>query len=69
MACVIGDNGGEVTSLTKTGSASSVWTVSGTNTYTGRTAIFYSTLIVSLLADGNSPSNIGASTNVATILY
>ena len=43
-------------------------TLSGLNTYTGPTTIVTGTLIVSTLSNGGQPSNLGASTSVASNL-
>jgi autotransporter-associated beta strand protein len=44
------------------------WNLSGTNTYTGPTSIFGGTLATNTLANGGTPSGIGASSNAAANL-
>ena len=62
LAAVVGDNGG-ATSLTKSGPGT--WVLTGTNSYTGVTAIAGGVLSISSLANGGVASSIGASTSAA----
>ncbi|EDY16999.1 autotransporter-associated beta strand repeat protein [Chthoniobacter flavus Ellin428] len=62
---VIGDNGTGQTSLTKSGTG--IWTLDGASTYTGVTTVNAGMLFVAL-ANGGTPSSIGASSNAAANL-
>ena len=62
LAASLGDSGTGATSLTM---SNGYWTLSGTNTYTGITTIYYSTLVTNTLANGGVASGIGASSNAA----
>ena len=66
FAPIVGDRTGGTTELIKADGGT--WTVSGTNTYTGRTQITGGVLSVSSIANGGVASNIGASTSAATNL-
>ena len=61
-------NGTGTSTVALTQNTTGTTTLSGTNTYSGATTISGGTLSVSSLANGNTSSNIGASTNVAANL-
>ncbi|WP_395741000.1 autotransporter-associated beta strand repeat-containing protein [Prosthecobacter sp.] len=65
-AITVGNTIGGTGILTQAGAGTT--TLSGTNTYTGRTIINAGVLSVSSLANGGSNSNLGASINAATNL-
>ena len=66
FAPLLGDRSGGTTELIKQDAGD--WTVTGANTYTGRTQITGGTLIVDSIADGGVASNLGASSNAASNL-
>ena len=75
LAATLTNNGTGVVTVTKSGGG--IWTLSGSNTYTGVTTIngivpnnhgavvYGGTLVATTLADGGAPSSIGQSTNAA----
>jgi len=77
LAATLTNNGTGAITVIKSGGG--IWTLSGSNSYTGTTTIsaivstngglaYGGTLVATTLADGGSPSSIGQSTNAATNL-
>lgn len=63
LALTLGNNGTGLTSVTKTGGGT--WVFSGANAYTGVTTLNQGTLQISSLANGGVAGNIGQATNAA----
>ncbi|HEV7868143.1 MAG TPA: autotransporter-associated beta strand repeat-containing protein, partial [Chthoniobacteraceae bacterium] len=66
LAATLGDNGGGITSVTKSGPGT--WALNGLNTYSGATTITGGVLSVSSLGNGGAASGIGQSGSAASSL-